>query len=109
MEEEGKHRPILSALAHRHPQAQRDLDGQLDAAALEPESGQGICEAVVELGAGRALGGEVSSAKVKHGSLEDAQVHSCLVRTFFRMQFPEVKGGGIVQVSYPLLFTAPGL
>ena len=50
--------------------------------------------------------GQVASDKVKRSSMEDAAVHSCLVRTFHRMQFPEVKGGGIVQVSYPLIFEA---
>ena len=34
-------------------------------------------------------------------------VDSCVVSRFYKMQFPEPKGGGIVIVSYPFIFS-PG-
>ena len=36
-----------------------------------------------------------------------ASVEQCVVGRFMRMQFPQPKGGGIVIVSYPFLFS-PG-
>ena len=45
----------------------------------------------------QALGGFVASAFV---------VENCVVGRFMRMQFPSPKGGGIVIVSYPFIFSA---
>jgi TonB family protein len=51
--------------------------------------------------------GTVSSARVKSSSLDNAQVEQCVVGRFLRMDFPQPKGGGIVTVSYPFMFS-PG-
>ncbi len=51
--------------------------------------------------------GSVSAASVSRASLEDEQVHSCLVGRFLKMRFPEPKGGGVVSVTYPFVFS-PG-
>ena len=37
----------------------------------------------------------------------NASAESCIVGRFLRMQFPQPKGGGIVIVSYPFIFS-PG-
>lgn len=50
--------------------------------------------------------GTVSAAK-SEGTLKDAAVLSCVEKTFLSMTFPEPDKGGIVVVSYPLVF-APG-
>lgn len=54
-----------------------------------------------------AKDGSVSSASVKNSSMGNSAVESCISGRFMRMQFPEPKGGGIVIVSYPFLFS-PG-
>lgn len=51
--------------------------------------------------------GTVSSAYTKHSTLGDATVETCINNRFMRMQFPEPKGGGIVIVNYPFVFS-PG-
>ena len=49
--------------------------------------------------------GSVRQANVKSSSMNSAPVQNCIVGRFMRMQFPEPKGGGIVIVSYPFLFS----
>lgn len=50
--------------------------------------------------------GSVSSASKKSSTVKSPAVESCVVSRFKRMQFPKPKGGGIVIVSYPFIFTA---
>lgn len=54
-----------------------------------------------------AKDGTVSSAEPKTTTMNNSAVESCIVGRFMRMQFPEPKGGGIVIVSYPFIFS-PG-
>ena len=54
-----------------------------------------------------AKDGSVSSASTKTTTMNNASVEQCVVSRFMRMQFPQPKGGGIVIVSYPFLFS-PG-
>ncbi|MEQ1564537.1 MAG: AgmX/PglI C-terminal domain-containing protein [Myxococcota bacterium] len=54
-----------------------------------------------------AKDGTVSAASTKSTTMGNAAVENCIVGRFMRMQFPEPKGGGIVIVSYPFLFS-PG-
>ena len=51
--------------------------------------------------------GSVSSASTKSSTVGSPAVNSCVVGRFYKMQFPEPKGGGIVIVSYPFIFS-PG-
>jgi hypothetical protein len=53
-----------------------------------------------------AKDGSVSSASKKSSTIKNAGVESCVVSRFKRMQFPKPKGGGIVIVSYPFIFTS---
>ena len=48
--------------------------------------------------------GEVSKAELKQTSLNDAAVEDCVVARFARLRFPEPRGGGIVIVSFPVMF-----
>lgn len=54
-----------------------------------------------------AKDGTVSAASTKTTTMNNASVESCIVGRFLRMQFPQPKGGGIVIVSYPFIFS-PG-
>jgi len=54
-----------------------------------------------------AKDGTVSAAETKSTTVNNSAVESCIVGRFLRMQFPEPRGGGIVVVSYPFLFS-PG-
>ena len=54
-----------------------------------------------------AKDGTVSSATTKSSTLGNAAVEGCINGRFMRFQFPQPKGGGIVIVSYPFLFS-PG-
>jgi pSer/pThr/pTyr-binding forkhead associated (FHA) protein len=54
-----------------------------------------------------AKDGTVSQASTKSTTMNNSAVENCIVSRFMRMQFPEPKGGGIVIVSYPFLFS-PG-
>ncbi len=54
-----------------------------------------------------AKDGSVSSASKKSSTMNNGAVEQCIVGRFMRMKFPEPKGGGIVIVSYPFLFS-PG-
>jgi hypothetical protein len=51
--------------------------------------------------------GGVSSAAIKSSSMNSAAVESCMTKTFMSFKFPEPKGGGVVIVSYPFMFS-PG-
>lgn len=53
-----------------------------------------------------AADGTVSSATVKSTTLGDPPTEECLTNTFLSFQFPQPKGGGIVIVSYPFVFSA---
>lgn len=50
--------------------------------------------------------GSVREARVTESQLNNAAVHECLVAEIKRWVFPKPKGGGIVIVSYPLVFKA---
>jgi hypothetical protein len=54
-----------------------------------------------------AKDGTVSQASTKSTTMSNSAVENCMLGRFLRMQFPEPKGGGIVIVSYPFLFS-PG-
>ncbi len=54
-----------------------------------------------------AKDGSVSAASVKSSDLGNPGAEKCVVDRFYSMQFPEPKGGGIVLVSYPFIFS-PG-
>jgi pSer/pThr/pTyr-binding forkhead associated (FHA) protein len=54
-----------------------------------------------------AKDGTVSSATTKSTTMNNPTVESCINGRFMRFQFPEPKGGGIVIVSYPFIFS-PG-
>ncbi|MCB9745873.1 MAG: AgmX/PglI C-terminal domain-containing protein [Alphaproteobacteria bacterium] len=54
-----------------------------------------------------AKDGTVSSAATKASTMGSAAVENCINGRFMRFKFPEPKGGGIVIVSYPFLFS-PG-
>jgi outer membrane biosynthesis protein TonB len=51
--------------------------------------------------------GSVSKASTKKSTMGNSAVESCINRRFHRFKFPEPKGGGIVIVSYPFIFS-PG-
>ncbi|MFT7519771.1 MAG: hypothetical protein ACI9MC_001915, partial [Kiritimatiellia bacterium] len=53
-----------------------------------------------------AKDGSVSNANIKSSSMKNGSVENCVVGRFMRMQFPKPKGGGIVIVSYPFIFTS---
>ena len=52
-----------------------------------------------------AKNGSVSSASTKWSTMGSDAVEKCIESRFKRMQFPEPKGGGIVVISYPIIFT----
>ncbi len=54
-----------------------------------------------------AKDGSVSQATTKSTTMNNSAVQKCIEGRFMRMQFPTPKGGGIVIVSYPFLFS-PG-
>lgn len=54
-----------------------------------------------------AADGAVQAAEVKTSTLGDAGVEGCIVGVFRALRFPEPRGGGIVIVSYPFIFS-PG-
>ncbi len=54
-----------------------------------------------------ARDGTVSAASLAEDGLAAPAVRSCLRAVFFTLQFPEPKGGGVVDVRYPFVF-APG-
>lgn len=48
--------------------------------------------------------GRVTGARVDRSSLGNDKVEACLLRIFGQLRFPSVPGGGVVEVSYPLIF-----
>ncbi len=52
-----------------------------------------------------AKDGSVSSANTKSSTMNNGAVEQCLNSRFMRFQFPLPKGGGIVIVSYPFIFS----
>ena len=49
--------------------------------------------------------GTVSKASIKSSSMGSKKVEGCITGRFKRFKFPEPKGGGIVIVSYPFIFS----
>ena len=49
--------------------------------------------------------GAVTSVEIKETTLADETLEACLSARFLRMRFPAPAGGGIVVVSYPLVFS----
>jgi outer membrane biosynthesis protein TonB len=54
-----------------------------------------------------AKDGTVSAARTKSSTMGNPTVEQCINGRFMRFQFPEPKGGGIVIVTYPFIFS-PG-
>lgn len=52
-----------------------------------------------------AKDGKVSSSQVKATTLPHGSVEACVVDRFTKLRFPEPKGGGIVIVAYPFIFS----
>lgn len=50
--------------------------------------------------------GSVTSAEIAGSSLANAEVESCILYSFKRMTFAAPDDGGVVIVSYPLIFSA---
>ena len=50
--------------------------------------------------------GRVAQAKIQKGSLKSTVVRSCVTQVMKTFRFPKPKGGGIVEVSYPLQFVS---
>jgi TonB family protein len=50
--------------------------------------------------------GTVTTAAVEESTLNNAAMEACVVAQFRRMRFPAPEGGGVVTVTYPLVFTA---
>ncbi|MBI2606846.1 MAG: AgmX/PglI C-terminal domain-containing protein [Deltaproteobacteria bacterium] len=48
--------------------------------------------------------GTVSTAGVSGTTLKNANAERCIVDVIRRIQFPQVRGGGIAEVTYPFLF-----
>jgi hypothetical protein len=53
-----------------------------------------------------AKDGTVSKADVKSNSVGSEEVGACVAERVSMMKFPEPRGGGIVIVTYPFLFSA---
>lgn len=53
-----------------------------------------------------AADGSVSKSSIKSSSMGSESVESCIAGRFRRFKFPEPKGGGIVIVSYPFIFSS---
>ena len=49
--------------------------------------------------------GDVTKTSIKSSSMDNFEVEACVAGRFNRFSFPEPKGGGIVIVSYPFLFS----
>lgn len=51
--------------------------------------------------------GAVASTVLGASTLDSPAVEACILGRFRRMQFPEPRGGGVVMVTYPLVFATP--
>ncbi len=49
--------------------------------------------------------GNVSSAEANEDTIGDAAMQGCVVRKVKALMFPAPKGGGIVSVTYPFMFS----
>ncbi|MBW1880694.1 MAG: energy transducer TonB [Deltaproteobacteria bacterium] len=49
--------------------------------------------------------GTVSSASIVSSTLNHAEVESCVTKKAMRMEFPAPKGGEVVKVNYPFIFS----
>jgi len=47
--------------------------------------------------------GQVIRARIARSSLNNRPAEACIARTFFNLRFPQVKDGGVVEVTYPLV------
>ncbi len=54
-----------------------------------------------------AKDGAVSTAAIKSSTMNNQEVETCVAGRFRRMLFPQPEGGGVVVVTYPMIF-APG-
>jgi TonB family protein len=52
--------------------------------------------------------GAVSEANVSETTLNNSTAENCMIRRIRRWKFPEPKGGGVVAVTYPWLFSPAG-
>ncbi len=52
--------------------------------------------------------GAVSEATVSESSISNANVESCIVQRIRRWKFPEPAGGGVVNVTFPWVFSVAG-
>jgi TonB family protein len=52
--------------------------------------------------------GAVSDASVTESTLGNSTAESCMLSRIRRWKFPEPKGGGVVAVTYPWLFSPAG-
>ena len=52
--------------------------------------------------------GHVQTANVIQTTMNNESVENCIVRRIVRWKFPTPKGGGVVVVNYPFLFTKAG-
>ena len=85
-----EHRREIRACYEGELQANPDLEGRvLVAFVISPD-------------------GAVASASVSETTLGSSAVEDCVVRRVRRWRFPEPRGGGIVRVSYPFVFSAGG-
>ncbi len=50
--------------------------------------------------------GKVQTAEIGESSMNDPNVEECSLRVMRRLLFPQPKGGGIVEVTYPFVFNA---
>jgi TonB family protein len=52
--------------------------------------------------------GDVLKAQVDHSTTHDPVLDGCLAARFRSWQFPKPKGGGVVEVSYPIILQRTG-
>jgi hypothetical protein len=52
-----------------------------------------------------AKDGSVSQARTHSSTVGSPAVEACVTQRFYQMAFPEPKGGGIVEVRYPFIFS----
>ena len=50
--------------------------------------------------------GSVASASIEESDIGSSAVEDCVTRRVQRWRFPEPRGGGVVRVSYPFVFTS---
>ena len=55
-----------------------------------------------------AAEGNVNTSKMTQNSMGNINVEKCVLRVINRMTFPKPRGGGIVKVNYPFLFSSAG-